>query len=115
MSTRDPARTSTYHNSAWLNLCGCGDSDRSEWFRSSWSQHSGDRTLVTINKPRYGKVDYAAILREGWKSCIDAFALTGSIVGILIGATCFAFILRELGGDKLIQYGWKAFLLAPLV
>ena len=38
---------------------------------------------LRINKPRYGKVDYAAILREGWKSCTDAFALTGSIVGIL--------------------------------
>ena len=68
---------------------------------------------LQINKPRYGKVDYAAILREGWKSCIDAFALTGSIVGILIGATCFAFILRELGGDKLIQYGLESLPFGP--
>ena len=68
---------------------------------------------LQVNKPRYGKVDYAAILREGWKSCIDAFALTGSIVGILIGATCFAFILRELGGDKLIQYGLESLPFGP--
>ena len=45
--------------------------------------------------------------------CIDAFALTGSIVGILIGATCFAFILRELGGDKLIQYGLESLPFGP--
>ena len=55
---------------------------------------------LQTNKRKQGKVDYAAIFREGWQSCIDAFSLTGSIVGILIGATCFAFILRELGGDK---------------
>ena len=59
---------------------------------------------LQTNKRQQGKVDYAAIFRDGWQSCVDAFSLTGSIVGILIGATCFAFILRELGGDKLIQY-----------
>lgn len=68
---------------------------------------------LQTNKPRYGKVDYATILREGWGSCVDAFALTGSIVGILIGATCFAFILRELGGDKLIQYGLESLPFGP--
>ncbi len=68
---------------------------------------------LQTNKRQQGKVDYAAILREGWQSCIDAFSLTGSIVGILIGATCFAFILRELGGDKLIQYGLGGFLFGP--
>ena len=52
---------------------------------------------LQTNKRQQGKVDYAAIFRDGWQSCVDAFSLTGSIVGILIGATCFAFILRELG------------------
>ena len=70
---------------------------------------------LQTNKQQQGKVDYAAIFRDGWQSCVDAFSLTGSIVGILIGATCFAFILRELGGDKLIQYGLKASLLVRLV
>ena len=65
------------------------------------------------NKRQEGKVDYAAIFREGWQSCIDAFSLTGSIVGILIGATCFAFILRELGGDKFIQYGLESLPFGP--
>ena len=60
-----------------------------------------------------GKVDYAAIFRDGWQTCVDAFSLTGSIVGILIGATCFAFILRELGGDKLIQYGLESLPFGP--
>ena len=68
---------------------------------------------LQTNKRQQGKVDYAAILREGWQSCIDAFSLTGSIVGILIGATCFAFILRELGGDKLIQHGLESLPFGP--
>jgi len=68
---------------------------------------------LQTNKRQQGKRDYAAILREGWQSCIDAFALTGSIVGILIGATCFAFILRELGGDKLIQHGLESLPFGP--
>ena len=68
---------------------------------------------LQTNKRQQGKVDYAAIFREGWQSCVDAFSLTGSIVGILIGATCFAFILRELGGDKLIQYGLESLPFGP--
>jgi tripartite ATP-independent transporter DctM subunit len=68
---------------------------------------------LQTDKRRYGKLDYAAIIREGWKSCVDAFALTGSIVGILFCATCFAFILRELGGDKLIQYGLESLPFGP--
>ena len=68
---------------------------------------------LQTNKRQQGKVDYAAIFRDGWQSCVDAFSLTGSIVGILIGATCFAFILRELGGDKLIQYGLESLTFGP--
>lgn len=68
---------------------------------------------LQTNKRQQGKVDYAAIFRDGWQSCVDAFSLTGSIVGILIGATCFAFILRELGGDKLIQYGLDSLPFGP--
>jgi len=68
---------------------------------------------LQTDKRRYGKLDYAAIIREGWQSCVDAFALTGSIVGILFCATCFAFILRELGGDKLIQYGLESLPFGP--
>ena len=68
---------------------------------------------LQANKRQQGKVDYVAIFREGWQSCVDAFSLTGSIVGILIGATCFAFILRELGGDKLIQYGLESLPFGP--
>ena len=68
---------------------------------------------LQTNKRQQGKVDYAAIFRDGWQSCVDAFSLTGSIVGILIGATCFAFILRELGGDKLIQYGLESLPFGP--
>jgi tripartite ATP-independent transporter DctM subunit len=68
---------------------------------------------LQTDKRRYGKLDYAAIIREGWKSCVDAFSLTGSIVGILFCATCFAFILRELGGDKLIQYGLESLPFGP--
>ena len=68
---------------------------------------------LQTNKRQQGKVDYAAIFRDGWQSCVDAFSLTGSIVGILVGATCFAFILRELGGDKLIQYGLESLPFGP--
>ena len=68
---------------------------------------------LQTDKRQHGKFDYAAILREGWQSCTDAFALTGSIVGILFGATCFAFILRDLGGDKLIQYGLESLPFGP--
>ena len=50
----------------------------------------------------------AALAKEGWDTCLAAFQITGSIVGILIGATCFAFILRELGGDGLIRLGLES-------
>lgn len=53
------------------------------------------------------------LAREGWQTCVDAFAITGSIVGILIGATCFAFILRELGGDALIRLGLESLPFGP--
>ncbi len=69
--------------------------------------------LCRTDQEQQEKFDFRTILREGWQSCIDAFSLTGSIVGILIGATCFAFILRELGGDKLIQYGLESLPFGP--
>lgn len=40
------------------------------------------------------------ILKEVTKS---AFNTTGYIYGILIGATCFALVLRNLGGDEFIE------------
>lgn len=56
----------------------------------------------------------ARLLRTGWQTCIEAFAITGSIAGILIGATCFAFILRELGGDSLIRLGLESLPFGPV-
>ncbi len=69
--------------------------------------------LCRTDQEQQEKFDFRTIFREGWQSCIDAFSLTGSIVGILIGATCFAFILRELGGDKLIQFGLESLPFGP--
>ena len=69
--------------------------------------------LSRTDQAHQEKFDYRTILSEGWQCCVDAFSLTGSIVGILIGATCFAFILRELGGDKLIQYGLESLPFGP--
>ena len=69
--------------------------------------------LSKTDQAHQEKFDYRTILSEGWQCCVDAFSLTGSIVGILIGATCFAFILRELGGDKLIQYGLESLPFGP--
>ena len=60
-----------------------------------------------------GKLSITTLLKEGWQTCIDAFQITGSIVGILIGATCFAFILRELGGDSLIRLGLESLPFGP--
>jgi len=53
------------------------------------------------------------LAQAGWQTCLEAFAITGSIVGILIGATCFAFILRELGGDSLIRLGLESLPFGP--
>lgn len=60
-----------------------------------------------------GKLSITTLVKEGWQTCLDAFQITGSIVGILIGATCFAFILRELGGDGLIQLGLESLPFGP--
>jgi len=60
-----------------------------------------------------GKLSITTLAKEGWQTCIDAFQITGSIVGILIGATCFAFILRELGGDSLIRLGLESLPFGP--
>ena len=54
-----------------------------------------------------------SLVHEGWRTCVDALAITGSIVGILIGATCFAFMLRELGGDSLIRLGLESLPFGP--
>jgi len=59
------------------------------------------------------KPSITTLAKEGWQTCVDAFQITGSIVGILIGATCFAFILRELGGDGLIRLGLESLPLGP--
>ena len=59
------------------------------------------------------KPSIATLAKEGWQTCVDAFQITGSIVGILIGATCFAFILRELGGDGLIRLGLESLPFGP--
>ena len=55
----------------------------------------------------------AMLIRELWQTCREAFRIAGSIVGILLGATCFAFILRELGGDSLIRLGLESLPLGP--
>ncbi len=60
-----------------------------------------------------GRGGIAQLAKEGWQTCVDAFEITGSVVGILIGATCFAFILRELGGDGLIRLGLESLPLGP--
>jgi tripartite ATP-independent transporter DctM subunit len=60
-----------------------------------------------------GSSTAAEIARELWQTCREAFRITGSIVGILLGATCFAFILRELGGDTLIREGLESLPLGP--
>jgi len=58
--------------------------------------------------------ELVAFFREGWKTCISAFEISGYIIGILVGATCFAFILRELGGDQLIRLGLESLPLGPM-
>ena len=59
------------------------------------------------------RLSITTLAKEGWQTCFDAFQITGSIVGILIGATCFAFILRELGGDGLIRLGLESLPFGP--
>jgi len=60
-----------------------------------------------------GRSTAAVLGSELWQTCCEAFRITGSIVGILVGATCFAFILRELGGDSLIRAGLESLPLGP--
>ncbi len=50
--------------------------------------------LALINKKLNLKI-FKAVLQ-------DTFNTTGYIFGILVGATCFALVLRELGGDEFI-------------
>jgi tripartite ATP-independent transporter DctM subunit len=56
---------------------------------------------------------HRGLAAELWQTCLAALRITGSIVGILIGATCFAFILRELGGDSMIRLGLESLPLSP--
>jgi TRAP-type mannitol/chloroaromatic compound transport system permease large subunit len=50
--------------------------------------------LVAVNRKLNHKV-FRQVL-------YDTFNTTGYIFGILVGATCFALVLRELGGDEFI-------------
>ena len=52
-------------------------------------------TLMAI---AYGKLTWAKLTQV----TRNTFKTTAYIFGIFIGATCFAFVLRELGGDELI-------------
>ncbi|KIX12759.1 TRAP transporter large permease [Dethiosulfatarculus sandiegensis] len=44
---------------------------------------------------------------------IDTFKTTGYIFGIFVGATCFALVLRLLGGDELIENALTGLPLGP--
>ena len=43
----------------------------------------------------------------------DTFNTTGYIFGILVGATCFALVLRELGGDEFIAAAFTGLPFGP--
>ncbi len=43
----------------------------------------------------------------------DTFNTTGYIFGILVGATCFALVLRELGGDEFIANSFNVLPFGP--
>lgn len=60
--------------------------------------------ILTIFNKRFS----FKVLKEVTQSC---FNTTAYIYGILIGATCFAFVLRNLGGDEFIE---KILLSLPL-
>jgi len=47
----------------------------------------------------YKKLNYKVLV----KTLRSSFNTTAYIFGIIIGATCFALVLRELGGDELIE------------
>ncbi len=49
-------------------------------------------------------VAYRKLTFEKLKTvCVSTFNTTAYIYAIFIGATCFSFVLRELGGDELIE------------
>ena len=60
-----------------------------------------------------GAILLAALHRRmSWKTLrqttMETYKTTANIFGIFIGATCFALVLRELGGDEVIASGLNA-------
>lgn len=64
---------------------------------------------ATILAWRNGKISLS-VVRE---VTIQTFKTTGYIFGIFIGATCFALVLRLLGGDELIESSLKGIPFGP--
>ncbi|MBE1275081.1 TRAP transporter large permease [Enterovibrio baiacu] len=74
------------------------------------TEASGVGAFGAILLAVYYKRFSLSVLRE---VLIDSYKTTAYIFAIFIGATCFALVLRELGGDEFIEQAFEALPFGP--
>ncbi len=74
------------------------------------TEASGVGAFGAIVLAMYYKRFSIAVLKE---VLLDSYKTTAYIFAIFIGATCFALVLRELGGDEFIESAFEALPFGP--